>query len=412
VTGNSPPQTTVTGQYNISKANAVFTESTYGYIATTNHSQEIQVLDLNATSGSPPIFSLVGWFDATGNGEGDSVFVVNNVGYMTDGNKFYTFDMSSHTGSRPQLNPLHVVTLAGTGNKVTVVGTYAYIATSSTTSQLQIINVSDPTNPSIVSTVSMGNSQPGMDLSVNATGTRVYLVTSYASSSTPDFFVLDTSTKSSISKIGSGYNTSGMSPKGVSIATGNRALIVGTGGTLQYQVVNISNETTPVSCAGLAVTNGAYAVANVLQADGFAYAYIATGDSSKELKIILGGAGGVFTTSGTYTSAPFDAGFSTAFNRFTADVSQPSQTTLQMQVAVASPVNSACTNSTYSFIGPDKTSGTFYTPTGSTITGTIPITTIGSYTNPGQCFKYKLFFTSTDNSQTPVVNDVNINYSP
>jgi hypothetical protein len=408
VTGNSPPSTTVLGQFNNSKANSVFTENNHGYIATTNNGEEIQILDLTQYSDPPTnsTFVKTGYFNAPGVTQGNSIFVVGTVGYMTAADKFYTFDLSSYSGSRTQLNGT-AVTLAGNGVKTVVVGNYAYIVTDSTTTQLQIINVSNPASPSIVASSSVNN-HAGVDISVNSTGTRAYLITTYVSSILPDFFIINTTTKSgSLPTIGSGFNTNVMNPKGTSVATGNRVLVVGTGGTKQYQVVNISNENSPFLCGSLAITNGAYGVSSVLQNDGYAYSYLATGDANAELKIILGGAGGQFSYTGTFTSAPIDPGSSVTYNYFTPTFTQPNQTSLTFQIAVASAVNGSCTNANYEFVGPSGTSASYFTGP-----GPIPLGTSGNYTNPARCLEYKAYFSTNDTTSSPTLEDVSINYTP
>lgn len=409
---NNPPVATISGQFNNSKALGIFTETNYGYIATSNHSEEIQILDLTQYSDPPTnsIYKKVGYFNAPGNEEGGSIFVSNNIGYMTAENEFYTFDLSSRIGAKPRLNT-NTVSLAGSGKKIVVVGNYAYVATNSITTQMQIIDVSDPVNPSIVANVNLNNSKSGVDVAVNSTGTRAYVVTGY-SASKPDFFIIDTSIKSgTLSPIGAGFSTNVMEPKGVAIATGNRAIIVGTGGTKQYQVVNIVNELTPVVCGnGLSVTGGIYGISSVLQSDGYAYSYIVTGDTNAELKIILGGAGGQHSQSGTFESSIFDASQSAAFNRISATINKPSQTDLLLQVAVASAANNSCNNANFTYIGPDGTSGSYFTGT-SSISSAIPLITIGNYSNPGRCFRYKAFLSTADIMQTPVLYDVSVNYS-
>jgi hypothetical protein len=408
VTGNSPPATTFIGQFNNSKANSVFTENNYGYIATTNNSQEVQILDLSQYSNPPTntAFLQSGYFNAPGNSSANSVFALGNVGYVTVGNKFYTFDLSSHTGSRPQLNTADV-TLAGTGNKVIVVGNYAYVAVGSTITQLQIIDISNPQTPTIVASASVNN-QPGIDVSINQTGTRAYLITNYFSSTQPDFYIIDTINKTgALAALGSGFNTNGMSPKGVSVATGNKVVIAGNGGSKQYQVINISNENTPLLCGSLVVPNGAYAVSSVIQSDGYAYSYVATGDSAAELKIILGGAGGQFSLSGTFTSSPIDVSAPATFNYFTPIFTQPNQTSLKFQLAVTGAVNGSCTNANYLFVGPDGTTSTYFTGPGQ-----FPTITNGNYSNPERCMEYRAYFSTNDTSSSPTLENVSINYSP
>jgi len=293
------------------------------------------------------------------------------------------------------------------------------VATDSTTTQMQVIDVTDPTNPSIVRQVQTNNSRPGIDISINSTGTRVYLITSYAGSDKNDFFIIDTSTitgSGNLPIIGNGYNTNevgGMNPKGVAAVTGNRVIIAGTGGSIQYLVLNIDQENDPKKCGpGLTISGGANDVAAVLQDDGYAYSYVVTGDTGAELQIILGGGGGQYSASGTYTSAPFEPGYKTAFNRFIATVNKPSQTNITVQVAVADETD--CANASYTFVGPDKANpeGSFYTASDGTISGAIPYLTVSSYKNPGRCFRYKVIMNSTDSTQSPSLYDFTINYSP
>jgi hypothetical protein len=125
------------------KTNGIFGEPNYAYLATDNNAKEIEIIDLQTNP-----FSEAGWFDAPGNGDGNSIWVNGNIGYMTSGNKFYTFDLTSKTGNRGV--PLGTVTLSGTGVRIRVSGAYAYIAEDDISRQMEIIDVSDPGNLSRV----------------------------------------------------------------------------------------------------------------------------------------------------------------------------------------------------------------------------------------------------------------------
>lgn len=422
------PLAQVSGTYDNNKANGVFRDQDhYGYIATTDHNAEVKILDLNQFSNPPTNdkFLNVGWFDAPGNGQtyGKSVYVLNNIGYLTTlDNKFYTFDLSSKSDSRPRFGT-YDLDLTAVGNKVVVINKgskiYAFVAINSTTTQLKVIDVTDPTNPSVVAWYQTNNNQPGIDVVTNPTGTRAYLVTSYASGK-KDFFILDISASilsGNLPLIGD-YDTGGMTPDGVAIATGNRAIIVGTGGSYQYVVLKLDDESSPVTCPkiGLSIASGAFGVSTVIQSNGDAYAYIVTGDTNAELKIIEGGPGGSFGYNGIYTSAPFDTdgGFVHAFNRFTANVSVPSQTSISLQVAVANAGTNGCVNANYTFIGPNSADygNSHFQPVGTVITGLIPLVTFQNYVNPGRCFKYKAYLNTPDSSRTPALLDMTINYSP
>jgi len=407
-----PPVATLAATFDGYKTNAVFGDNNYAYLATDNNAKEGVIISLFQYSDSPTNskYLEVGNLNATGNVQGDSIYVVNDKAYMTSGNKLYIYDIATRNGTHTPLNS--GLTLSGTGKRVVVVGTTAYIATSGTTNQLQIINVVDPANPTIIDQVTV-NGGAGRDVYINTNATRAYLATA-VSTTLPEFFIIDIESSSPNYKTVRGsYDSSGMDPKGVTVVTGNRGILVGTGGTNQYQVINIANESSPVSCAGLQYATGVHGVASVLQSNGYAYSYIISGDASSELKIILGGAGGEYSSAGTFVSSPFDVttvGLNeTAFNRFEATYNQPPQTAIGFQVAVADAVNNSCTNALYSFVGPNRTTDITDLFGGS---GSIPLMDSGDYHNPGRCFKYKVYFTSGDVTQSPELEDFTVNYSP
>ena len=389
ISNTHPPVATVSGTFDGFKTNdGIFGDADYAYLATDTNSKEVEIVDLtHITNGK---YSEAGYFNAPGNGTGNSVFVLGSVGYMTSGNHLYTFDLSSKSGSRPQLGS---VTLAGTGAKVYVVGNYAYVAISEETLELQIIQVSDGGRTlSIVGQADV-NGHEATDVFVNSTGTRVYLATE-SSSSQKEFFIIDVSTKTGSRPTVGSYEANGMSPKGVTVVTGNKALLVGTGGE-EYQVFDISNETSPTRCGGLNIDSGVNGISSVLEQDGDTYSYIITGDTAAEFKIIEGPA-----TNGTYTSPSFDAGSDVYFNSFTVNHIVPSSTLIQYEVAVAAAVNNSCSGVNFSYAGPFATSSALPSTTGN-----------AAYQNPCRCIKYKVTFSTADPTQTPILYDISFNYS-
>lgn len=416
ISNTNPPTSSQTGTFDGYKTNAVFGESNYAYLATDNNSKEVVIIDLNNLDPVTHKYAEAGYFDVPGNTDADSVSTFGNLGFTTAQSKLYTFDLSSKSGSRG--NALGSVNLAGTGKKIIVKSIsgviYVFIAVSSSNNQLQIIKVSaDGKTLSVVgqTTVDGGN---GVDISINDTGTRAYLAVNYVSGK-KELFIIDISTITGNQPVLGSYSTNGMNPKGVTVVTGNRAIIVGTSAE-EYQAVNISTENNPVRCGGLNIDSGINGVSSVLEADHDAYSYIITGDVNSELKIIEGGPGGSFGYNGTFTSAPYDtgAGFAHAFNRFTANVSVPSQTSISLQVAVANAGSNGCVDANYTFIGPDSADygNSHFQSVGSVISGQIPLITFQNYVNPGRCFKYKAYLNTPDSSRTPALFDMNINYSP
>lgn len=401
ISHTSPPVIANPSSNNEAKAYGIFVDSTGSYVYfNENNPSNHTVRIVNASN-----LSDVGYFDVF-HATGTSIFALSNTGYTTVGSTLYSFDVSSKTGSRPQLGS---VSLAGTGNRVVVIGTKAYVATSSTTSQLQIIDVSNPTDMEIIKSINIGNGQGGVDVYVNNTQTYAYVATSYASGNN-DFFIIDLNNTSNIY----GYSTNGMNPKGITVVPGNKAILVGSGGTV-YQVFDITTPNAAFYCGGMnpsGVTT-INAVAPVIQSSGNAFSYIITDNASAEFQMIAGGPGGQFATSGTFTSSIFDMGYSSAVNRFVATVSQPTNTTISLQVAVAAiGSDGTCNTSTYSYIGPDGTSNTYFTPSGTTIQAQVPLITSDSYQNPGRCLRYKAYFSTTDISSSPTLYDITFNYSP
>ena len=399
----SSPSGTINGTFDGYKTNDVFGEENYAYIATDTNSKEIVIMDLNNQVNGK--FAEVGFFDAPGITDGESVFTSGNIGFATAGNTLYTFNLDLKTGSRLKLGS---VALAGKGEQVIVLGNYAYVAVESETTQMQIIEVTNGGQTlNIVGWANL-NADDGKDIFVNSSATRAYLATE-ASSNKFELFVLDIENKSGQRQVVAVYEANGMNPQGITVVPGNRAILVGTGGE-EYQVINISSESVnpPLSrCGGLNIDSGINGVFSVLETDGDAYSYIITGDSTSELKIIAGGPGGEYSSQGTFESAPFDAGQTVAFNRFDFNFDRPTQTTLALQVAASQAVNNNCSEAQYSYVGPDGAADTYFSAA-----GPIPLIINLPYVNPGRCFRYKAELTSADSSFSPVLYDVSVNYSP
>jgi hypothetical protein len=210
-----------------------------------------------------------------------------------------------------------------------------------------------------------------------------------------------------------------MDPRGITVPTDNRAIVVGTGngttaGNEQYQVIDTTLPSSMQYCGGYVVSSGIYGVSSILDQYSTAYSYIITGESGNQFKIIRGGVGGGgYAASGTFTSAVFCPGYQTAFNQFTSTISQPSNTTIKMQVAVAPQASGICTNAAYTYVGPLADTSSYFTPDGNNIIAAIPFGTASpSYQNPNYCYCYKVFFTSNDTSKTPTFYDTTVNYSP
>ncbi len=402
ISNTNPPVASLLGNFgnNPIKTNGIFGETNYAYLATdTNRSHGVIVDLTNLVAGQ---YSQIGNLDTkVSSANGRSIYVANNIAYLGASNgKVYSYNVATKTGNH---DPVASIDLGVVAGKILVVGTNLYAAVAGTTNQLKIVPLTaggttfgTPVNISVAS-------QNGVDVYVNSTATRAYLATSLSASQN-EFFIIDIDPTSATYKGTKGsYDSNGTDPKGVTVVPGNKAIIVGTGGTQQYQVIDITTEATPVHCTsggrsgGITIATGVNGISSVLESDGDAYSYIITGDANAELKIIPGGPGGKFVTNGNFVSGTVDFGKSVSFNRYLITYDSPSGTNFKFQFAGASP---PCQTASYNYLGPDNTSNTFYTAN------------TGSLFFAGQCLRYKAFFGSSDPNTSPVLDDITINYSP
>lgn len=385
------PSATVAGSFDGYKTNDVFTEQNYAYLATDTNSKEAVIIDLNSLSGGK--YSEAGYFNAPGNGSASSVATYGNVGYITNGTKLYNFDLSSKSGSRSALDA-DGVTLPGTATKLIVRGNRAYVATSSTTNQLVVVDVGNSSNLTILRSVAL-DGLGGKSLYINSTGTRAYVATSNSSTKNEMFIVnIDETTPNWLTLTGTqltkgSFNTNGMDPTGIVLVNLPKVIVVGTGGT-EYQVIDVTNESSPTSCGNLNFDQGINGIATVYTTAQRAYAYIVS-DVDPELRIIEGGPGGGGSGGGlTVESSSLDTGHSSTFNNISiVNITPSSGVTVTYEIAISTD----CATFNYS--------GNYTTAGGA----------ISSGLNPGRCFRYRAIF-SGGTGNTNVATTVRVNYSP
>jgi hypothetical protein len=382
------PSASIVGTFDGYKTNDVYTEQNFAYLATDNNGKEVVIVDLTNISGGK--YAEAGYFNAPGNGNANSIATNGNVGYMVGGSKIYSFDLTSKSGSRTALDS-DGLTLPGTALRLMIVGSRAYVLTTSTSSQLVVVNIANPNNMSIVRQIQL-NGLAGAALYVNSDSTRAYVATRTSSTQRELFIVNIDESSGGFGGTVNSYDTNGMDPKGVILVNIPRVVVVGTGGE-EYQVINVTDETgTLTRCGGIEVNSGVNAIATVFTAAQRAYSYIVTGDANTELKLIEGGPGGSGSGGGLTVDSPaLDAGHSSNFNRISITDLSPAGISATYRVAVSPD----CVN--YNFVGNYDTTG-----------GAIP-----NGINPGQCFKYRVTFSGgSEGTSTNVSTTVSVNYSP
>lgn len=408
-----------------SQTNGAYSDGANAYLAVNGSSSQVLILNIATTP-----FTQVGTITVPGGLAANGVFVKNNIAYITSGSKLYTFDVSTKSGSHTSvLTSADIYGENGatpTAKQITVVGSKAYVGAAGTIYGLQSFLVgTNGTSLRLVGVSNLSNPISATGLTVNQGGTRGYLAFDNGSGSiSKGFIIVDTSTADqpvwwplpNFYNIIGTYSSGNTDPNGIALGTGtsSRVLLTGTGGTYQYHAVDVSIETDPLLCGGLAIPEGSRGVSTVSDQFNRVFSYLITAEASSQFKIIQGGAGGgSYKEDGTFESSTYNSGGNTAYNRVFATVAKPSSTTIRMQVASAPPIGGSCTGASYSYVGPDGSATSFFTPIGTSISAGIPF---GSYSpnfqNPAQCFRYKTWFTTWDTSQTPVFNEITVNYSP
>lgn len=385
------PTAVISGTFDGFKTNDVFTEQNYAYLATDTSSKDIVIIDLTHKDANNK-YSEVGYVDVlfAGNVNAASVATSGNVGYVVGGTHLYSFNLTSKSGQRSLDDP-DGVTFAGNASRMVIWGQRAFITTDSTSAQLVIADIGNPSDLKIKKSVALP-AVGGAAVYVNAEGTRAYVAT-HESASQRELFIVNTDeTSPQFGNVINSYDTNGMNPKGVIMVNIPRVVVVGTGAE-EYQVIDITDENAnPIPrCGGLQIDTGVNGVATVFTAAQRAYSYIITGDATSELKIIEGGPGGGGTGGGLTVESPIiDAGHTATFNRIDITSLTPADITATYQVAVSTDC------STFSYTGN-------YTATG----GLIPLNI-----NPGRCFRYKVTFSGGSGVGTVASTTVSVNYSP
>ncbi len=218
--------------------NDIVINGNYAYIASTNNSQELQIIDISSpTSLSTATLNSVNLTVVnSGNDNADAIALAisGNFLYMVrnGGNEFIKFNIS---------NPASP-TITGTGSGITgtptgvvIVGSYAFVTSDDNAAEVQVINLTTLARDAIFN-LDSGNNPANAIAIYNAGGNRILV--GRVSSGAPELYSIDVSTPTSLLlkstvEIGADVN---------SISFGNNLLFLGTNSaTNDFLVINGSN---------------------------------------------------------------------------------------------------------------------------------------------------------------------------
>lgn len=129
----------------------IFVSGGYAYITNQLDTAELQIVDV----GNPAVPTVVKTIDMIGGGNGLSVYVLGTVAYVTRALDPTTnaFELTTvNVATPPSATVLGGINNSISMNDVYVSGASAYVATSSTTAEMLVMNVSTPAAPSLAAT--------------------------------------------------------------------------------------------------------------------------------------------------------------------------------------------------------------------------------------------------------------------
>ena len=177
--------------------------------------------------------TLAASLDLTGNVDGWRVKVVGNYAYVIRNNNSNNFSIVDITNpSAPSL--VITTTILGNIRDLDVAGNYVYFSSSNDSSELIVYDVSNPGSPTQVGVFDAAGKADGY--SVLVVGNTAYL--GRVSSGDPEFYVLNITNPASISSLGS-LNLTGNVNK--IVIGGNYAYLASSNTAQEMQVINISN---------------------------------------------------------------------------------------------------------------------------------------------------------------------------
>ncbi len=129
----------------------IFVQGNYAYVTNQLDTAELQVIDIS----NPAAPSVVKSVDMTSTGNGQGVYVSNGYAYVVR-----AADATAGANELTVVNvstPTNATVVGGYNNdiamnEVTVIGTNAYIATSSTTQEMLVVNCATPAAPVLLAT--------------------------------------------------------------------------------------------------------------------------------------------------------------------------------------------------------------------------------------------------------------------
>ena len=260
---------------------AVIVVGNFAYLATNDHNAELTILDIS----NPTNPQKVSGVNVPGNAVGKDIAINGNYVYLTtnnnpSGKELYIIDVTDPLNPGP--NPIGSLELGCDINAVSISGNYAYVGTNNDSKEIQIINISNPSVPTIVKTFDNLGPADATDILIN--NNNLYLTTTNNGTTNPDFVIFSVNTDNPLLVIITivGQMQLAGDINGLALDSADKQVFLATSiSNKQFFIADIANPALPTEKASLALPDTAVAVAY-----NGTYAYVADIANGQELVII------------------------------------------------------------------------------------------------------------------------------
>lgn len=282
---SNPAAPSLLGQLALNgEPNDMIVSGNYVYIASTDNSEELQVIDVS----TPTAPFLAASFDLTTANSGNnianglSVAISGTTLYYSransGGSEFIVFDISAPL--LPAL--LGRVDLNGDPNDIAVAGNYVFVASSDNASELEVVDVTVPALPSLAATLDLSGFADGTAVSYSGVANAIFL--GRDGSADPEFYIIDVSAPTVPSTLGSLDLTGTPNVRALDNATSTQLVfLANVGAAIDYRAIDVSNTAAP---AELTTLNFSSAPFDLVYGASLDKVFVASSNNAEELEII------------------------------------------------------------------------------------------------------------------------------
>lgn len=219
------------------KLSNLYLDGDYAYVSSGDNSNQLQIVDIS----NPLNPELVSSTQSPDSKNSRGVYIDGGRAYVSFGNgeDLVIFDISN------PLSPYRLggVSLSGSSYEVVVKDEYAYVSSRHNSREVQIVDVSDPSNPFYVDSLNLPDNGNAYTISFKGE----YLFVGQSS----DFRIIELVDPVSMNLVGSLYVEDVIYDVSLNTAGDDYVFLVGGRDDLEFMVIDISSATNPVLAGGV-----------------------------------------------------------------------------------------------------------------------------------------------------------------